>query len=126
MDTTQQYYGVKAQQISNILPEILYDFKDGTPLMINYCEIIPVCINAIKELATREFSGSGTLTDSNLQEVTVPQASHFTNPIIHVTPIYNGIVRALGVGPWNPSTTSFTVYGRPGDFYWTLKDGATS
>ena len=125
-DQTTQYYGVKAHQISNVLPEIVYDSGPGEPLMINYSEIIPVCMNAIKELATKEFSGTGTLTDTNIQEVIVPKAAHFTSPIIHVTPIYSGTIRALNVGPWDPVTTSFTVYGRPGDFYWTLKDGAAN
>jgi hypothetical protein len=125
-DQTTQYYGVKAHQISNVLPEIVYDSGPDEPLMINYSEIIPVCMNAIKELATKEFSGTGTLTDTNIQEVIVPKAAHFTSPIIHVTPIYSGVVRALGVSPWDPATTSFNVYGRPGDFYWTLKDGAAN
>jgi hypothetical protein len=126
LDTRQQYYGVLAQQISNVLPEILYEFDDSTPLMINYSEIIPVCINAIKDLANREVSGTGTLLDAGSVTVTVPKAALFTNPIIHVTPIYSGTVRALNVGPWDPVTTSFTVYGRPGDFYWTLKDGVAN
>jgi hypothetical protein len=46
-----QYYGCKADQLKNIFPELVYDEVPDTPLQMNYSELIPVCINAIKELS---------------------------------------------------------------------------
>ena len=43
-----EYYGVKADQLVDIFPELIYT---ETPIhQINYSELIPICINAIKDL----------------------------------------------------------------------------
>ena len=51
-DTDTQYYGVLAQQIDPILPELIYKDNPGF-WSINYTELVPVCINAIKDLNTK-------------------------------------------------------------------------
>ncbi len=43
-----KYYGVKADQVAELFPELVYD--EQTPYQLNYSELIPVLINAIKEL----------------------------------------------------------------------------
>jgi hypothetical protein len=128
-DTTTPFYGVLAQQIDTILPDLVYKPEETeAEYMLNYCEIIPVCINAIKDLNAKlppkEISGKGTVPEEGTVTITVSTASDFVNPIIQATPIYTGSLRALNVGPWDPVTLSFNVYSRPGDFYWTLKNSA--
>ena len=43
-----EYYGVIANELDAIFPELVYNQQQ--PYQINYSELIPVCINAIKEL----------------------------------------------------------------------------
>ena len=43
-----QYYGVCADQLDKLFPELIYN--EQNPLQINYSELIPICINAIKQL----------------------------------------------------------------------------
>ena len=43
-----RYFGVIAEELNEIFPELVYN--DVRPFQINYSELIPVCINAIKEL----------------------------------------------------------------------------
>ena len=43
-----KYYGVKADQVATLFPELVYD--EQTPYQLNYSELIPVLINAIREL----------------------------------------------------------------------------
>jgi hypothetical protein len=46
-----EYFGVVADELDAIFPELVYNQE--RPFMINYSELIPVCINAIKELKDR-------------------------------------------------------------------------
>jgi hypothetical protein len=43
-----QYYGLIANQLDEIFPELVYD--DSEHLQVNYAELIPIMINAIKDL----------------------------------------------------------------------------
>jgi len=47
-----QYFGFDAQNLRTIFPELVYDEgeSDGTPLGVNYTEMLPVCVKAIQEL----------------------------------------------------------------------------
>jgi hypothetical protein len=86
-----------------------------------------ITIYTVEELKKRrEFSGRGTVPadGSNATTITVQSAATFVDPVVHATPIFNGTRRIVNVGPWDPETTSFTVYGAAGDFYWTLKNNA--
>lgn len=44
-----QYYGLCADQLAAILPELVYDDDPTTPIQMNYSEIIPICVKAIQE-----------------------------------------------------------------------------
>ena len=44
-----QYYGVCADQLSNIFPELIYNEDPNVPMQLNYSELIPVLIKAIQE-----------------------------------------------------------------------------
>ncbi len=43
-----EYFGVCARQLNNLFPELVYNEQE--PYQINYTELIPVIINAIKDL----------------------------------------------------------------------------
>jgi len=45
-----KYYGLCADELSPIFPELVYDEDKSAPIQMNYSEIIPVIINGIKEL----------------------------------------------------------------------------
>ena len=44
-----KYYGVCADQLSNIFPELIYNEDPNVPMQLNYSELIPVVIKAIQE-----------------------------------------------------------------------------
>ena len=43
-----EYFGICARELNELFPELVYNEQE--PYQINYSEIIPVCINAIKDL----------------------------------------------------------------------------
>lgn len=44
-----EYYGFRANQLQQILPELVYDEDPSVPLQLNYAELIPVLVKAIQE-----------------------------------------------------------------------------
>ena len=52
-DDPFEYYGCKADQLATIFPELVYNEDPNVPMQLNYSELIPVCINAIKELSEK-------------------------------------------------------------------------
>jgi len=44
-----EYYGFRANQLQQILPELVYDEDPTIPLQLNYAELIPVLVKAIQE-----------------------------------------------------------------------------
>lgn len=46
-----EYYGVSAQEVKEIFPELVYE--EGETLGVSYSELIPILINAVKELAKK-------------------------------------------------------------------------
>jgi hypothetical protein len=47
-----KYYGFCADELSPVFPELVYDEDKSVPIQMNYSEIMPVMVNAIKELNT--------------------------------------------------------------------------
>ena len=43
-----EYFGICARELNELFPELVYNEQE--PYQVNYSEIIPVCINAIKDL----------------------------------------------------------------------------
>jgi hypothetical protein len=68
-----QYYGFKADQLKSIFPELVYDEVPDTPLQMNPTEIIPICVNAIKELnnTVNELRNEIKLLKQSMKERTV-------------------------------------------------------
>jgi hypothetical protein len=48
-DKNHEYYGVLADELDGLFPELVYN--QTRPYQLNYSELIPVMINAIKELS---------------------------------------------------------------------------
>jgi hypothetical protein len=46
-----KYFGVCADELVSVMPELCYAENPDVPIQINYSELIPVCMNAIKELS---------------------------------------------------------------------------
>ena len=44
-----QYYGICADQLSAIFPELVYNEDPNVPMQLNYSELIPVVIKAVQE-----------------------------------------------------------------------------
>jgi hypothetical protein len=49
IDKHFEYYGFRANQLQQILPELVYDEDPTVPLQLNYAELIPVLVKAIQE-----------------------------------------------------------------------------
>jgi hypothetical protein len=45
-----QYYGFKAENLASLFPELVYDENPNAPIQMNYSEMIPICVNAIKQI----------------------------------------------------------------------------
>ena len=75
----------------------------------------------IEKIETPSLKGKGTIpTGSESTVISVPGGG--PESVIQVTPIFNVNtgVRTLNVSEFDSSTSSFTVYGAPGDFYWSI------
>lgn len=48
-----KYFGVCADELVSIMPELCYNENPDVAVQINYAELVPVCINAIKELSAQ-------------------------------------------------------------------------
>jgi hypothetical protein len=124
-DWNKYFVGYMAEDAANVALQFgRYDEPSGPPTQVNYDVITIYTVEELKK--RREISGRGTVPadDSNAATITVQSAATFVDPVVHATPIFNGTRRIVNVGPWDPETTSFTVYGAAGDFYWTLKNNA--
>ena len=124
-DWNKYFVGYMAEDAANVALSFgRYDEPGGPPTQVNYDVITIYTVEELKK--RREFSGRGTVPadGSNAATITVQSAATFVDPVVHATPIFNGTRRIVNVGPWDPETTSFTVYGAAGDFYWTLKNNA--
>jgi hypothetical protein len=93
-------------------------------LWLNETQILRTLYGAvqkiIEKIETPSLKGKGTIpTGSESTVISVPGGG---NSIIQVTPIFNVNtgVRTLNVSEFDSSTSSFTVYGAPGDFYWSI------
>lgn len=124
-DWNKYLVGYMAEDAANVALQFgRYDEPGGPSIQVNYDVITIYTVEELKK--RREFSGRGTVPadGSNATTITVQSAATFVDPVVHATPIFNGTRRIVNVGPWDPETTSFTVYGAAGDFYWTLKNNA--
>jgi hypothetical protein len=66
-----QYYGVCADQLSAIFPELVYNEDPSVPMQLNYSEIIPVVVKAVQEqnIIVKEQATEITALQSQLTKV---------------------------------------------------------
>jgi len=57
-----KYYGFCADELRPLLPELVYDEDTNAPVQMNYSEILPVVVNAVKELAEQNKTLQSQLT----------------------------------------------------------------
>jgi hypothetical protein len=48
IEKTFEYYGLNAYNLNDLFPELVYD--EENTYSVNYSELIPVCINSIKDV----------------------------------------------------------------------------
>ena len=58
---SKQHYGLSAEQLEEIFPDLVYENGDGTK-SVNYVEMVPILLQAINELSEKveELEGSGS------------------------------------------------------------------
>ena len=52
-DTETKNYGMIAQEVEELLPELVKDYGNGKKKQLNYTAIIPVLVESIKELSQK-------------------------------------------------------------------------
>jgi hypothetical protein len=131
---TSDYYdrtrlGWIAQDVQKVLPKSVIIEKDdtiGNYLSLNVDQIYASMYGAIQKIIEKveilekqqSLKGKGTiLSDTNSIVINVSGIVS-EMPIIQITPIFNGELRILNVSMFENG--SFTVYGNPGDFFWSI------
>ena len=66
---TKQHYGLDADQLEEIFPDLVYENEDGSK-SINYVEMVPILVQAIKELKNELNELKGTKTAKRLKKAT--------------------------------------------------------
>jgi len=69
-----EYYGVNAEEVHEIFPELVYHENSEHDKGINYGELVPVCINAIKELHATNQAQTTQIVDLQNQVATLTTA----------------------------------------------------
>ena len=52
-DSDTKQYGMIAQEVEGIIPELVKDYGDAKKKQLNYLAIVPVLIEAVKELTSK-------------------------------------------------------------------------
>ena len=93
----KQHYGLDAEQLEEVLPELVYENPDGSK-SINYVEMVPILVQAINELKSEisELRGqevrpatraSGSSTDSTDSVILLSLGENKPNPFSNTTTI---------------------------------------
>jgi hypothetical protein len=122
-----------AQEVEEVLPKSLFTVEHelANGYVLNDCrllepsQIYASTFGAVKKLIqkseeTRSLSGTGTIATGALSNVISVSGVSWASPTIQVTPIFGGEVRSLNVGLFDAESNCFTVYGSPGDFFWSV------
>lgn len=119
-----------AQEVEQVLPKSIaiteYELANGTVIndcmMLDPAQIYAAMYGAVQKIIkTIEYTQTGTGTiipDSSSTAVTVSGITGSST--IQITPIFNGTLRNLNVSLFDSTSNCFTVYGEPGDFFWTV------
>jgi hypothetical protein len=110
-----------------ITPQILDGQEIEDCLGLSVDQIYASMYGAVRKLIEKSeqvtsFSGKGTIETGSLSNVVSVSGVTWDSPILQVTPIFNinTAIRNLNVSTFDAISNSFTVYGGPGDFFWSL------
>lgn len=81
--TSQLHYGLSAQELQTLYPNLVYEGKDGY-LAVNYLELVPILIRSIQELKAEldELKGTSQLRKGRNEDEAEPfEDSHPLYPI---------------------------------------------
>jgi hypothetical protein len=125
--------GWLAQEVQNAFPKSLVyipqtlegDCEMSDCMALNPDQIYACVYGATKKLIEKSeeknlSSGTGTIETGSFSNVISVSGVSWEYPVIQVTPIFNGEVRNINVSLFDKTSNSFTVYGGPGDFFWTV------
>jgi hypothetical protein len=125
--TDRTRLGWIAQEVRTVFPKAIGVEDKGEPfgncLTLNVDQMYATMYGAIKKLIQfeeRRLRGTGTIATGSFSNVISVSGVSGSSPTIHVTPIFNGEVRTLNVSTFDIESNSFTVYGGPGDFFWSV------
>ena len=129
--------GWLAQDIQNNFPKSVgtatFELFDGTTiddgLTVNTDQVQASLYGATQHLinkveAQTYVSGEATIPANTFSVSVSVTTGNFSNtsPIV-ATPIFNGTgVRTLNTSRFDPESNTFTVFGAPGDFFWTISN----
>jgi hypothetical protein len=70
-----EYYGFCADELAPLFPELVYNEDTSAPVQMNYSEILPVVVNALKEEHASAVTLKATV-DSQAEQITTLQAAN--------------------------------------------------
>merc|ERR1711903_43085 len=76
----KRHVGGIAQEVMAVLPEVVMDIHDGKYMGVDYASMMPLLIEAVRELD--EMFKDGTLTGSEAQEQTSKMLTQLQNMLI--------------------------------------------
>jgi hypothetical protein len=81
-----EYYGFCADELGPLFPELVYDEDTNTPIQMNYSELLPVVVNAVKEehnkIITLEETAKRQTTEINELKESLSDKSTKLNALI--------------------------------------------
>jgi hypothetical protein len=70
-----EYYGFCADELAPLFPELVYNEDTSVPVQMNYSELLPVVVNALKEEHASAVTLKATV-DSQAEQITALQAAN--------------------------------------------------
>ena len=116
---TKQHYGLDAEQLSEVYPDLVYENEDGTK-SINYVEMVPLLVQAIKELSSElaELKGTSSKKVKGKKETTAIEESTAEVDMVRMdqnkpNPFSESTVITLNI-PKDTKTATILIYDLSG------------
>jgi hypothetical protein len=114
-----------AQEVQTIFPKsisvIQREEPFGNVLTLSVDQIHASTYGAVKKLIQKSemfATGKGTIATGAVSVVISVSGVSWNSPKIQITPVFNGELRTLNSSMFE--SNCFTVYGQPGDFFWSV------
>lgn len=116
---TKQHYGLDAEQLSEVYPDLVYENEDGTK-SINYVEMVPLLVKAINELSSElaELKETSSKKVKGKKETTAIEESTAEVDMVRMdqnkpNPFSESTVIKLNI-PKNTKTATIFIYDLSG------------